>query len=478
MDLNEEKSDEKLFDKLNSNDASNKVFLSESFNNDKSLESFKNKKIGKITKSFLENKSNNESNTNNNQSPFHTPVASFKPFPKSLLLDNLEFKLENDSKKLTENIKFTNNNVPADEGVKEKICEDNIYFINSFEEKNNLKNNAILNGIQNTQMELAIFVVLYISDDFLRKKFSQFIIGNTSNTSTKTTYNDSIIGKDFKETIIIKEKFIVKVCDTFKNLIHLFIQRFNLKLLEYGLKLLEIEEIEELKKLTGRDLAYSIKNLKRSMKPDIDLPSFDQSTEIGVFKIDNYSLVYSPDLLIMINSKIPKLSFVEEINKLPVTKSQVYSEDSSSSNSFSDDSNSNFKDDNKLLKERRKIKENEHYTHEKYEIDNLKANDKNLEDSGITLKLNNSSSTNKLINSQKDPTPIKDANLMTNNSNKKDYLVKSSDKKSYNNQTKADDNRIINKKLVFDESKDSMKENSKIKNISQNESCCNKCVIF
>lgn len=478
MDLNEEKSDEKLFDKLNSNDASNKVFLSESFNNDKSLESFKNKKIGKITKSFLENKSNNESTPNNNQSPFHTPITSFKPIPKSLLLDNLEFKLENDSKKLTENIKLTNTNVPVDEGVKEKICEDNIYFINSFEEKNNLKNNTILNNIQNNQMELAIFVVLYISDDFLRKKFSQFIIGNTSNTSTKTTYNDSIIGKDFKETIIIKEKFIVKVCDIFKNLIHSFIQRFNLKLIEYGLKLLEIEEIEELKKLTGRDLAYSIKNLKRSMKPDIDLPSFDQSTEIGVFKIDSYSLVYSPDLLIMINSKIPKLSFAEEINKLPVTKSQVYSEDSSSSNSFSDDSNSNFKDDNKFLKERRKIKESEYYTHEKYEIDNLKANDKNLEDSGITLKLNNSSSTNKLIHSPKDPTTIKEANKMTNNSNKKDYLVKSSGKKSNNNQIDADNDKKINKKLIFDESKDSMKENSKIKNISQNDGCCSKCIIF
>ena len=112
MDLKDEKSDEKLFETVKSNELSMTANLLES---NKSMESFKNKKIGKIAKSFLENKSNNESNT---QSPFHTPISTFKPTPKGLLLD-MEFKLENQSKKYTNTITNieTNNIVIEEEGI-------------------------------------------------------------------------------------------------------------------------------------------------------------------------------------------------------------------------------------------------------------------------------------------------------------------------------------------------------------------------
>ena len=467
MDLKDEKSDEKLFETVKSNELSMTANLLES---NKSIESFKNKKMGKIAKSFLENKSNNESNT---QSPFHTPISTFKPTPKGLLLD-MEFKLENQSKKHTNTITNTEtNNIVIEEEGKDKICADNIYFINSFEEKNNLRNDQIQHSFNNSQMEIAIFIVLYISDDFLKKKFSQYLIGNKSNASTKTTYHDSVIGKEFKEPIIIKEKFIVKTTDIFKFLINAFIKRFNIKLLEYGLKLLELDEINDLKKLIDKDLSYSIKNLKKNMKPDIDLPSFDQSTEIGVFKIDKYSLVYSPDLLTMPHNSIPKLSFSEEIVKLPVTKSQVYSEDSSSSNSYSDDESNNK--DNRIFKERRPVVKDNIYNHDIYEIDNLKANNKNLEDSGVTLNLNNSSSTNKMTK-EKDSTPIK---IQSGNKIKSNNKLTNSETKEPDKTVISQKDKLINKRLVFDESKESVGNKELVnKSIQQNDGCCSKCIIF
>jgi hypothetical protein len=121
---------------------------------------------------------------------------------------------------------------------------------------------------------------------------------------TFSVYIGKANGRTNDMPLVIKETLEADINDFLHVLLVLFIQHVNKKLKEHGYQLVippNSTSIDEKK--------YTLKPMKKSGKPDMDLPGFDLKTKIKDFGVSSFALVYEKSCLYECSqSKVPKLS--------------------------------------------------------------------------------------------------------------------------------------------------------------------------
>jgi len=105
----------------------------------------------------------------------------------------------------------------------------------------------------------------------------------------------SLLTKD-SLPLILKESFEISSCEKLKKAIILFIRIANKSLKDKGVKLV----IPKLNMLNNND--FQVKPMKKSGKPDFDLPAFDIESAIKCICSSCFALVFKESYLIGINN--------------------------------------------------------------------------------------------------------------------------------------------------------------------------------
>lgn len=127
----------------------------------------------------------------------------------------------------------------------------------------------------------------------------------------------SLIDKE-KLPLIMRDSILVNINLKLSEVVITFIKSFNIKLKEMNLKLFIPKEIEELENYKNK--TYIVKPMKKTGKPDNDLPGFEMTAKIKNLGVRQFSLIPQYDYINKIKNSPSVTKKTNEINTIDNTK--------------------------------------------------------------------------------------------------------------------------------------------------------------